>query len=112
MIEGVVVEPAQPITTVISRPDPLLEPLLDALLLFPGGFRRLGVDNRFAVFVQVIHRGRLEIQGVLDQVQGATTVSAPVGGVRGLAFHVPVPLDVPGPQRWDMPDLDTCPHTQ
>jgi len=112
MIEGVVVEPAQPITTVISRPDPLLEPLLDALLLLPGGFRRLGVDNRLLVMIQVVHRGRLEIQGVLDQVQGGATVGAPVRRVRGLAFHVPIPLHIPGPQRWDMPDLDTCPHAQ
>jgi len=59
VIERVVVEPAQPFAPGIIRPNPFLEPLLDALLFLASRFRCLGVDNGIFLLVEVIDRGRL-----------------------------------------------------
>ena len=49
VIERVVVEAAKPFPPRIIRPNPFLEPFLDALLLFARGFGRLRVDDGLLV---------------------------------------------------------------
>jgi hypothetical protein len=47
MIERIIVKAAKPFAPVVIRPNPFLEPFLDALLFFPRGLGGLRVDDGF-----------------------------------------------------------------
>ena len=89
VIERVVVEAAKPFPPRIIRPDPFLEPFLDALLFFARGLGGLRVDDGLLVH-RVINRGRFEIERVLNQFERRVTVRAPIGRVGGRAFRLPI----------------------
>ncbi len=88
VIERVVVEAAKPFPPRVVRPDPFLEPFLDALLFFARGLGGLRVDDGFLVH-RVIDRGRFEIERVLNQFERRVTVGAPIGRVGGCASSPP-----------------------
>ena len=105
VIERVVVKAAKPFPPSIIRPNPFLEPFLDALLLFPRGLGGLRVDDGFFVH-RVIDGGRFEIERVLDQFEAGVAVGAPIRRVGGCAACLPIGVDVPGAERVDVPNFD------
>ena len=105
VIECVVVETAKPFAARIIRPNPFLEPFLDAFLFLAGGFCRLRVDDGLLLFIEIIDRGCFEIEGVFNQFEAGVTVSAPIGRVGGRAFRLPIRVDMPGSERVDVADF-------
>ena len=69
MIERVVVKAAKPLPPCIIRPNPFLEPFLDALLFFPRGLGGLRVDHGLLVHI-IINSRRFEIERFLDEFEG------------------------------------------
>ena len=103
VIEGVIVKSAEPFAPRIIRPYPFLEPLLGALLLFASRFRRLRVDDRILLFVEVIDCRRLEIQRVFDEVEGGAPVSTPISVLAVAPFTSQSPFTYQVPSAWTWP---------
>jgi hypothetical protein len=106
MIERVIVKAAKPFPPVVIRPNPFLEPFLDAFLFFPRGLGGLRVDDGFLVHI-IINGGRFEIERFLDEFEGGIAVRSPIGRVGGRPFRLPIARDVPRAERMDVADLNT-----
>ena len=107
VVEAVVVQPREPLAALVIRPNPGFEPLLDFLLLVTSAFGRLRVDDRLLVAVEVVNRGCLEIQSVLNQIEGRGAVRAPIRGIGYGPFCLPISGDKPRSQHRRMVYVDT-----
>src|ERR1017187_3268803 len=111
MIERVIIEPTEPFTALILRPDPFRKPFLDALLFFTRGLGGLCVDDGFLVHV-IINGWCFEVQRFLDEFEGGITVRSPICRVRGRSFRLPIGGDMPRAEGVDVADLDTRRNTE
>ena len=75
MVELVVVFADQPLAPIVVAPNPLLEALLDLLLLVAGSFGGRAVDDiAVALRIAVIDRRHAQIERVFEQFQCAAAV--------------------------------------
>src|ERR1043166_1554552 len=107
IVELVVALPHQPLAPVVVLPNPLLEPVLDLLLLLTRTLGRFWIHDEFVrLGFFVVNGRRSEIQSVLNQVETAGAVSSPFGGVRDSAFGEIVAGNNPCADGVRVADLD------
>ena len=105
MIERVLVKAAKSFPLWIIRPDPFLEPFLDALLFFAPRLGGLRVDDGLLVHI-IINSRRFKVQSFLDEFEGGITVRSPISRVGGRRFRLPIARDVPRAKRVDVANLN------
>src|SRR6478752_6623335 len=104
-IEIVVVFASEAFAAFIVFPNPRLEPLFDFLLTFSCRFGFIGVDDRISVFISIINRGGFEVEGVLNEIEGAVSVGSPFVGVGDGNLGALAGADEPGADRRSMADF-------
>ena len=96
VVELVVVFAGEAFPALVVLPDPLLEAVLDFLLLVACGLGGRGIDDiAFGGGVVIIDRGSAEIQGVVQQFERAAAVGSPLGCIGDAETDTIIALNCP-----------------